>query len=78
MDLHTQSTSTLARLEEIDITPNFEVTAEFFAGIYIEQGYERFAGSPMVSLIQQIRFLMQTDPDAVQRIIDNLSRRYHA
>lgn len=60
-------------MEEIDLTPNYENTAAFIATVLRDHSFEKFATEPVVSLIEQVRYLTQTDPDAVERIINRLN-----
>lgn len=64
------------RMREVILTPNYEVTTEFLAGIFVEQASTDKSATSIVSLIEQIRYLMQTDPDSIERIINRLKRRY--
>lgn len=63
-------------MREVILTPNYEVTTEFLAGIFVEQASTDKSATSIVSLIEQIRYLMQTDPDSIERIINRLKRRY--
>jgi len=58
----------------ITLEPNYEVTAQYFAEVLSQHGFEKNAREPVISLIEQIRYLSLTDRDAVQRIIDRLAR----
>lgn len=60
----------------VSIPPNYEVTAEFMARAFIEHSYERFAKLPMISLLEQIRYLAQTDLPAIERIIHRIDPNY--
>lgn len=61
-------------MKEVVITPNYEKTAEFFARGLVTHSFDNGAKGPIISFIQQIRYLSQTDPSAVQRILDRLEK----
>lgn len=75
----TQPTDNPARAqytgEVVNIEPEWENTALWFANALAQHGFERDAYSPVVSLIEQVRYLTQTDPDAVERILNKLRAR---
>jgi DnaJ-class molecular chaperone len=56
------------------LTPNYESTAMYFATVFRDHGFEEGSVEPIISFIEQIRYLTQTDLPAVQRIIDRLSK----
>lgn len=58
----------------IVITPEWESTAEWFAVALAQHSFERDARGPVISFIEQIRYLTLTDPEAVARIIERLSK----
>ena len=60
--------------EYITLTPEWEATTEWFARVFREHGFERDARGPMVSFIEQVRYLALTDPDALDRVIERLSK----
>jgi hypothetical protein len=57
----------------VTLTPNWEGTARWFAHAFVTHSFDRGAKAPICSFIDQIRYLTQTDPDAVQRLIDEFS-----
>lgn len=57
----------------ITLTPNWENTARWFAHAFTTHSFDSGAKAPIGSFIEQIRYLTQTDPDAVQRLIDEFS-----
>lgn len=59
-------------VETIDLTPNYEATAEWFARALAEHNFTRGSYSAVVSLIEQVRYLQVTDPDALKRILGRL------
>lgn len=61
-------------VREVVLTPNYENTAAFAATALRDHQYDQGATAPIVSLIEQIRYLTQTDLPAVQRIIERLER----
>lgn len=60
-------------VQTVELTPNYEVTALYFAEVLRDHGFEKGSREPVHSLIQQIRYLMQTDPEAVHRILTRLA-----
>lgn len=59
----------------IEITPNFEQTSAYIADALIKGRMKKGSlTTPIVSLIEQIRYLTQTDMPAVQRVIDRIQR----
>jgi len=58
--------------KEIILTPNYENTAKFFAQNLQYHEFDRGAHEPIISFIEQIRYLTQTDLPAVQRVIDSI------
>jgi len=65
---------TPSNVEFINLTPNYEVVGELLARAFVEGVYENNYATPMISLIETIRYLTDTDRDAVGRIIENLRR----
>ena len=61
--------------DTITLEPDWEVMCEWFARALSEHAFERFATAPVVSFIEQVRYLTLTDPDAVVRVIDRVTRR---
>ena len=59
--------------EYIVITPEWANTARWFASALAGHSFDRGARSPIGSFMEQIRYLHQTDPDELQRIIDEFS-----
>jgi len=59
-------------METIELTPNWEVTTEWFARVIAEHGFNRSAREPIVSFIEQVRYLALTDPAALERVIAKL------
>jgi hypothetical protein len=60
--------------KEVILEPNYENTAKFAAEQLRLHGYTFGAAVPVISFIEQIRYLTQKNPEAVQRIIDWLAR----
>jgi len=60
-------------VETINLTPNYEATAEWFAHALAQHGFTKNSYSPVVSLIEQVRYLQATDPDALTRILGRLA-----
>lgn len=59
-------------MKTIRLDPNWEATALWFAFALREHSFERNAREPIRSFIEQIRYLTQTDPEAVERILVKL------
>lgn len=59
-------------MEYINLTPNYEVTTQFFAETLAQQGFEKNAKEPVISLIEQVRYLALTDPEALKRVLVKL------
>jgi hypothetical protein len=59
---------------EIILEPNWENTALWFAHAFRFNDFEKGAKDPIISFIEQIRYLSITDPEAVERILANLKR----
>ena len=57
----------------ITVEPEWEGMCEWFARALAEHAFDRFATDPVISLIEQVRYLTQTDTNAVARIIDSLA-----
>ena len=58
--------------KEILLEPNWENTALWFAQGLKFHDFEKAAKDPIVSFIEQIRYLTLTDPQAVERILVKL------
>ncbi len=61
-------------MNEIILTPNWEATCEWFARALSEHAFDRFARQPVISFIEQVRYLALTDPEALSRVIVRLGR----
>lgn len=60
-------------MKEVILTPNYEQTAAFIAHQLTQKSFEEKAGyNPVISLIEQVRYLYQTDPTAVERLLIRL------
>lgn len=58
--------------EYITLTPEWEGTCEWFARALREHAFEKNAKEPIVSFIEQVRYLALTDPAALERVLDRL------
>ena len=58
----------------VTLEPNWEATREWFARALAEHAFDRFATGPVISFIEQVRYLTLTDPAAVARIIERVTR----
>lgn len=57
---------------EVVLEPNYENTAFFFALGLRHHNFDKGATDPVISFIEQIRYLAQTDLPAIERIIQKL------
>ena len=63
-----------AQSRTVTLEPNWEATCEWFARALAEHAFDRFATGPVISFIEQVRYLTLTEPAAVARIIERVSR----
>lgn len=61
-------------MEYIKLEPDWENTALYFAECLRNHDFEKGAGVPVISFIEQIRYLQQTKPEALERIMEELKR----
>jgi hypothetical protein len=61
--------------ETVNLEPEWEPTCEWFAEAMAQHTFEQWAYSPVVSFMEQVRFLALTDPDALERIMERLKRK---
>lgn len=59
-------------METINLEPNYENTAKWFARALRDHSFDLGATDPVVSFIEQIRYLTKTDLPSVQRVIDSI------
>lgn len=62
------------RGEEIILNPEWEPTALWFATALKDHSFDRGAAAPIISFIEQIRWLTLTDKPAVERILNHFRR----
>jgi hypothetical protein len=60
--------------DTIILTPNWEATCEWFALVLIQHGFDRNARGPVISFIEQARYLALTDPQALERVLERIRR----
>lgn len=58
----------------IIVEPDWEVLCEWFARALAEHAFDRNAMEPVISFIEQVRYLSLTDPAALARVIQRLTR----
>lgn len=58
----------------ITLEPQWEGLTEWHARALAEHAFERFAKEPVVTFIEQVRYLALTDPEALERILARLKR----
>ena len=61
--------------EEIEITPNWESVARFFAFMFADHDMVQGAYGAMASFVETVRYLERTNPDAIVRLIDELNAK---
>ena len=54
--------------EYVTLEPNWEATTEWFARAFREQAFEKNARDPIISFIEQVRYLALKDPEALERM----------
>lgn len=60
--------------EEV-LEPNYVNTVRFFAQGLMMHDFERGKGGVLASFMEQVRYLQQTKPQELQRIIDEFTRK---
>ena len=58
----------------IQVEPDWEAMCEWFARALAEHAFNQFETNPVISFIEQVRYLTDTDPEAVARIIEKVRR----
>lgn len=56
----------------VTLEPNWEATCLWFATALSTHEFDYGAKAPVVTLIEQVRHLTKTDPEALDRIIERL------
>ncbi len=56
----------------LDVTPSWEATAEYFARALSDHSFNNNTLEPVLSLMDQVRYLVLTDRPAYDRIIARL------
>lgn len=59
-------------MQTITLEPDWENTALWFAEALRTHSFNKGAKEPIISFIEQIRYLTLTDPDAVKRIMEKI------
>jgi len=59
----------------VDITPEWEPTCEWFAEALAQHAFERWAYGPVISFMEQVRYLALTDAAALERIMGRLKSK---
>jgi hypothetical protein len=62
-----------AKMEEISLEPVWENTARWFARALVDHSFERGRTDPIVSFIEQVRYLAYKNPEELQKIIEELN-----
>lgn len=62
-------------MKYVTLEPNWPNTLRWQANAYITNSFEFGAVSPMISLIEQVRYLTQKDPDTLEDILNELRRK---
>jgi hypothetical protein len=63
-----------AQSRAVTLEPNWEATCEWFARALAEHAFDRFATGPVISFVEQVRYLTLTDPAALARVIERVRR----
>jgi len=61
--------------ETITLEPEWEATCEWFANAMVQHNFERWAYGPVVSFMEQVRYLALTDAAALERILTRLKAK---
>jgi hypothetical protein len=61
--------------ETITLEPNWENTTRWFARGLSEHAFDKGALSPVISFIEQVRYLAHRDPEALERVLNELKAR---
>jgi len=56
----------------IILDPDFPAVLRYFAWSLKYHNFEAGAKDPIVSFIEQVRFMYQSDPDELEKILDEL------
>jgi hypothetical protein len=67
-------TAMLTSDRTIELTPNWEPLCLWFALALAEHAFEQDNRLPVVSFIEQVRYLALTDPEALERVMAKLRR----
>jgi hypothetical protein len=62
-------------MKTIRVEPDWEATCEWFARALAEHAFHQNETNPVISFIEQVRYLAQTDPQALARIIEKVRQR---
>ena len=61
-------------MRTITVEPNWEPLCLWFALALAEHAFEQDNRLPVVSFIEQVRYLALTDPEALERVLVKLKR----
>ena len=61
-------------VRSLDITPSWERTAEWWAHVLAQHGFERDSLDPVISFIEQVRYLAAAQPDDLTAILERLRK----
>lgn len=61
--------------EEVVLTPNYANTVRYFAQGLDEHAFEKNAHTPILSFMEQIRYLCHTQPGELNRIIEEWRKK---
>ena len=57
---------------EETLEPNWEATVLWFAEAFKYQSFDVGARDPIVSFMEQVRYLDRTNPEALERVLEKL------
>ena len=58
----------------IIVTPDWEITCEMVRAGFVEHAFDQYLTAPVISFIEQVRYLALTDPAALGRVIERVGR----
>lgn len=62
-------------MRTINIEPDWPNVTRWMAHVLSEHGFERFALSPVISFMEQVRYLAVKDPEELAKIIQELQAK---
>ena len=59
-------------MKTVELTPNWEATTLWFAEAFKWQSFDKGASEPIITFIEQTRYLALTNPEALNRVLAKL------